>query len=57
MFFRLCNSPVMFQAYMNQTFQQEINEGWLVIYMDDLLIFSNDLDKHCARTWRVLEII
>jgi hypothetical protein len=50
MFFGLCNSPATFQAYMNQTFQQEINEGWLVIYMDDLLIFSNNLDEHHART-------
>jgi hypothetical protein len=35
MFFGLCNLPATFQAYMNCTFQQEINEGWLVIYMDD----------------------
>jgi hypothetical protein len=57
MFFGLCNSPATFQAYMNRTFQQEINEGWLVIYMDDLLIFSNDLDEHHTRTRRILEII
>jgi hypothetical protein len=46
MFFGLCNSPATFQAYMNHTFQQEINEGWLVIYMDDILIFSKTLAEH-----------
>jgi len=57
MFFSLCNSPATFQAYMNCTFQQEINEGWLEIYMDDILIFSNMLDKHWKQTRRILEII
>jgi hypothetical protein len=57
MFFSLCNSPATFQAYMNRTFQQEINEGWLVIYMDDILIFSKTLDEHQKRTRRILEII
>jgi hypothetical protein len=46
MFFGLCNSPATFQVYMNWTFQQEIDEGWLVIYMDDILIFSKTLDEH-----------
>jgi hypothetical protein len=57
MFFGLCNSPAMFQAYMNRTFQQEINEGWLVIYMDDILIFSKTLNEHQKQTRRILEII
>ena len=46
MFFGLCNSPATFQAYMNQTFAKEIDEGWVVIYMDDILIFSNDPSDH-----------
>jgi hypothetical protein len=40
MFFGLCHSLATFQAYMNRTFQQEINEGWMVIYMDDILSFQ-----------------
>jgi hypothetical protein len=44
MFFSLCNSPVTFQAYMNQTFQKEIAEGWMIVYMDNILIFSKTLE-------------
>jgi hypothetical protein len=46
MFFSLCNSPATFQAYMNQTFQKEIAEGWMIVYMDDILIFSKTLEEN-----------
>jgi hypothetical protein len=42
MFFGLTNSPATFQAMMNHIFQKEIREGWLVVYMDDLLIATED---------------
>jgi hypothetical protein len=42
MFFGLTNSPATFQAMMNHIFQEEIREGWLVVYMDDLLIATKD---------------
>ena len=56
MFFGLCNSPATFQAYMNHTFQDFIDEGWLIIYMDDMLIHSkNNPELHQERTKRVLQ--
>lgn len=55
MFFGLCNSPATFQAMMNALFKDMIDEGWLVIYMDDILIFSKDKKEHEERTRRVLE--
>ena len=40
---------------MNHIFQDFINEGWLIIYMDDMLIHSsNDLTLHQERTHHVL---
>ena len=45
MFFRLYNSPVTFQNMMNDIFQDEINEGWILIYMNDILIFAKDKDR------------
>ena len=45
MFFGMCNSPATFQSMMDMTFEDIINRGCTVIYMDDIMNFSNDLDK------------
>jgi len=42
MFFGLCNSPVTFQNMMNNIFLIETDEGWILIYIDDILIFSKE---------------
>jgi len=48
MFFGLCNSPATFQMMMNEIFREELNEGWLHIYMDDFLITTNSTTKNEA---------
>ena len=40
---------------MNDSFRDMIAEGWLVIYMDNLLVFSPDEETHCERTKHVLQ--
>lgn len=55
MFFGLCNSPATFQAMMNSIFSDLIAEGWIIIYMDDILIFSKDPETHQKRTKLVLQ--
>ena len=55
MFFGLTNSPATFQRFMNDSFHNMIAEGWLVIYMDDLLIYSPDATLHEERTKHVLQ--
>ncbi|KIJ05551.1 hypothetical protein PAXINDRAFT_48679, partial [Paxillus involutus ATCC 200175] len=55
MFFGLCNSPPTFQALMDHIFQDYQAEGWLIIYMDDLLIHSTDPALHRERTMKVLK--
>ena len=57
MFFGLMNSPVTFQTMMNQLFQDLINRGHVVIYMDDIMIFTTDLDQHRQVVSKVLEIL
>ena len=45
MFFGQCNSPPTFQAFMDSTFRDMIAEGWLIIYMDDVLVFVETLEE------------
>ena len=51
MLFGLCNSPATFQQFMNDWFRDMITKGWLVIYMDDLLISSPNthLNTKCTK--------
>jgi len=55
MFFSLMNSSAIFQAMMNKIFANEIREGHVVIYLDDNLIFSTNLDDHCTLVAWVLQ--
>ena len=55
MFFGLCNSLATFQAMMNKILKDYIDQGWIVIYMDDMLIFSKDLDTHWKQTLSILK--
>jgi hypothetical protein len=42
MFFGLTNAPATFQSMMNHIFRDLINEGYVTIYMDDILIHTPD---------------
>ena len=42
MFFGLTNSPATFQMMMNAIFTEEITEGWLIVYMDNILVATKD---------------
>ena len=56
MFFGLTNSPATFQAMMNDIFKEEIREEWVSIYMDDILIHTdNDTTKHRKHVHRILQ--
>src|SRR5258708_3663606 len=47
MFFRLCNSPTMFQMMMNNILHEFIDHRQVTCYMDDILVYSPTLSKHC----------
>ena len=57
MFFGLTNSPATFQTMMNDLFRELIDEGLVIVYMDDILIFTEDLKSHDAAVRRVLAIL
>ena len=55
MFFGLSNSPATFQRFMNDSFKDMIAEGWLIVYMDNMLITSRNKEEDIERTRRVLQ--
>jgi transposase InsO family protein len=57
MFFGLTNSPATFQTMMNDIFHELIMEGVVVVYLDDILIFTKTVEEHRAVTRRVLELL
>ncbi|THH00881.1 hypothetical protein EW145_g7016 [Phellinidium pouzarii] len=57
MFFGLCNSPATFQMFMNDIFRIIITEEAILIYMDDILIFSDNLEDLRRKTNRVLKVL
>ena len=40
---------------MNNIFREEIAEGWVVIYMDDILVFSKNEKDHEKHIGRILQ--
>ena len=46
MYFGMTNSLATFQALMNLVFVDLIANGQVVVYMDDILIYSKDIKAH-----------
>ena len=52
--FGLCNAPSTFQQLMNKIFEKEIN-SFILIYLDDILIYSRSMEEHWDHLQRALE--
>jgi hypothetical protein len=57
MFFGLTNLPVTFQLMMNEIFERQIAEGWVIMYLDDILIYSDNLEDHRVTVHEVLQVL
>jgi len=55
MFFGMCNWPTTFQSMMNNYFTDMIAQGWVLIYIDNILIFSKNPKDHHEQTLQVLK--
>jgi hypothetical protein len=55
MYFGLTNSSATFQMMMNEIFQDLITKGIVSVYLNDILIFTNSLEKHHWFTCLVLD--
>ena len=57
MFFSLTNSPATFQTMMNGIFEDLISEGKVIVYLDDILIFTETLEEHREVVKKVVELL
>ena len=57
MFFGLTNSPATFQTMMDGIFEELIMEGIVVVYLDDILIFTRTLEEHQEVVHKVLDLL
>ncbi|MBW0571557.1 hypothetical protein O181_111272 [Austropuccinia psidii MF-1] len=52
--FGIKNAPAHFQRMMDTIFWEEILEGWMVVYIDDIIIYSETWEDHVKYIDRVL---
>ncbi len=52
--FGLANSPSVFQAFMNDIFRDMLDR-WVIVYIDDILIYSNTPEEHVSHVRSVLK--
>ena len=57
MFFGMTNSPATFQTMMNNIFWNLIAEGIIVVYLDDILIFTRTEEEHTKAIWWALQVL
>ncbi|KAL0152007.1 hypothetical protein M9458_052725 [Cirrhinus mrigala] len=52
--FGLVNSPSVFQSFINDVFRDMLGR-WVIIYMDDILVYSETMDAHISHVRKVLK--
>lgn len=52
--FGLVNSPSVFQSFINDVFHDMLNR-WVIVYIDDILIYSDSLGDHIKHVRSVLQ--
>jgi len=57
MFFGMTNSLATFQTMMNDIFWDLIAEGIMVVYLDDILIFTRMEEEHAKAIKQVLQVL
>ena len=57
MFFGMTNGLATFQTMMNDIFWNLIAEGIVVVYLDDILIFTKTEEDHAQAVRQVLQVL
>ena len=56
MSFGICNAPTTFMCVMNDVFRSFLDD-FLIVYLDDILIFSATWDEHVMHLKKVLDTL
>ena len=56
MSFGLCNAPTTFMCVTNDVFRTFLDD-FLILYLDDILIFSGTWDEHVRHVKKVLDTL
>jgi len=51
--FELKNTPVIFQRLINNMLREYLDD-FVITYLNDILIYSDDLEMHCSHVHKVL---
>ncbi|GBG87996.1 hypothetical protein CBR_g46367 [Chara braunii] len=54
--FGLTNAPATFQCLMDKVLRHQLNK-FVVVYLDDILIFSKSMDEHIKHLEEVLQVL
>jgi hypothetical protein len=54
--FGLCNAPTTFMRVMNDVFRPFLDD-FVIVYLDDILIFSGTWDEHVRHVKQVLDTL
>ena len=54
--FGLTNAPATFMTLMNDIFREYLDE-FVIVYLDDILIYSKTKEEHLKHLWLVLETL
>ena len=52
----LCNAPVIFQEYINNLLREYLDQE-VIVYLDDILIYSVNEDEHTALVLKMLKTL
>lgn len=55
--FGLMNAPLLFQRFINKALKSYLDSGKIVVYMDDILIASVNMDEHLELLSEVLHCL
>ena len=57
MFFGLINSSATFQRFINSILKDLIDEGHIIVYLDDILIYTMDFKEYDQLVRQVLQVL